>query len=71
MMPLMILKEVADLYYFGTQAPSFYETYIFRPPKSVSQKIMAVEWLTWLICDSGVFTRLVISLFNQADIASQ
>ena len=59
-MSLMILKDIADLYGCGTLDPQFTRTVNLTTAKSVSPRITAVVWLTWLMMDCTFFSRAFI-----------
>lgn len=65
-MSLMLLKEVADLYGCGTHDTFFMRNVNLESAESVSRKINAVVWLTWLTSHSPSFSRSVIDMVKQS-----
>ena len=60
LMPLMILKDIANLYGCGTPDPQFTCTKKLTTYETVCPRITAVVWLTWLMMDCTFFSRAFI-----------
>lgn len=71
MIPLMIVKDLDDLYGYGTPDAQFLRNVHIQVAETVSWKIMDVVWFTRLTCDPAAFTGSFIDLFNQPDISKQ
>lgn len=64
-MPLILLKEIADLYGCGTPDTLFLRNIHLESAEAVSQKINAIVWLSWLTNNSTSFTRSLIDMIKQ------
>lgn len=64
-MPLMSLKQVADLYGCDTPDTLFMRNIPLESAESVSQKTNAVIWLNWLTNSSSSFSRSVIDMVKK------
>lgn len=66
LMPMMVLKDIVDLYGCGTTDSPFVRAVNLTTAEGVSPRITAVVWLPWLMMDSASFTRSFIDQYNAA-----
>lgn len=62
----MAFKKNADVYGCRTPNPRFFCAADLITAKSMSPRIIAVVWLSWLMIDSASFTRFFIDQYNAA-----
>lgn len=59
-MPMMVMKEVADLYGFGTAEAPFIRAMNLETFEAVSAKYTAIVWFCWMVNQSPEFSRKLL-----------